>query len=428
MSFAIFVSIAAIIVDFHPVSAYTSDPFCRDTVEGTQISCDVGYTCRVGRKPYKQIEFFTDEMVDTLPMFEDDTTIHGQYCDCLEDFVSADHEGMTGIMCHTMFRRCRNDLICFHGAPCRMLLDDDNFFDCDCSEINDGVFTFDGDHCENKAGISRVCPVPAGYDQKDFYCENGGICPDNPWEHCQCPEDYTGPRCEFLSALTLNAQKEKKECDLECVNGGYCFFGDSPTSRYDDLGINQKERSISNMHCKCPAGLIGLRCETDVRICGLDFNHYCLNDGVCVNNGDDYTCKCVHDALSPYAGDNCQHQATSMCKGFHNSFCTNNGKCKEVSEGTEDASEYSPELNRHPGCVCSDGFHGEYCEHGEKKTAEKLIWIYLSILAFILIVISTLLSIKHLGYKKESKYSGMDVDADVDEVPGSERMHNVEIS
>jgi len=416
--------IVTIIENFHPVSAYTDNPICRDTIEGTKISCDYSYDCRVGRKPYKSMGVFTETMVDTLPIFEDDTTIYGQYCDCLEDNVLPGYEGMTGTMCHMMFRRCSNDLICFNDAPCRML-DNDNNFDCDCPKINNKFFTFDGEHCENKVSPEQKCPAPAGYDQKDFYCENGGICADNPWEHCQCPEDYTGPRCEFLSW-------KEEECDLECVNGGYCFFGDSPTSRYDDLSINKKERSISNMHCKCPAGLIGLRCETDVRICGLNFNHYCLNDGVCVDNGDDYTCKCVHDALTPHAGDNCQHKATTMCKGFHNSFCTNNGKCKEVSEVTEEGvgEKYSYELNRHPGCVCSDGFHGEYCEHGEKKTAEKIIWIYLSVLMFILIVISTLLSIKYHNEKKGSKYSDVDVnvDVDVDEVPGSERMHNVEIS
>jgi len=407
MSFVTSFFIVASLTGLHPVNANDQNPLCA-VGEGPSINCELGYDCRVGRKSYKSMGVFTDKMVDTLPIFENDSTIYGQYCDCQESKVQPGHEGMTDPACRTIFRRCPDDygqdnFICFNDAPC--VIDPwelDKYFMCDCSKINNKYFTFDGDYCETKTAIAQKCPAPTGYDPEDFYCANGGACNGKSYDYCDCPANYNGPRCE------LPVQYDKK-CDLQCTNGGECVIGDPKSNQYKELGIDE-QRSVSNMHCKCPDGFFGLLCSVDLRVCGTS-GHYCLNEGTCVKEGDEYTCDCTLDAHTLHAGENCQHIATSYCEGPYNSFCTNNGKCKDVNKDEPDS---------HPGCFCSNGFYGEYCEHG-KKAAKTFVWVYMVVLLFTLFITAVLFN--HRNKKKESEYYGAPDDA----VPDG-RMHTVDIS
>lgn len=57
-----------------------------------------------------------------------------------------------------------------------------------------------------------------------------------------------------------------------CLNGGSCV---------EDLGLEY--------HCSCLPGYEGNRCEKKVNQCDLK---PCLNDGECVNLGDEFKCNC----------------------------------------------------------------------------------------------------------------------------------------
>jgi len=411
MNFVISFYIVAFLIDLHSVRADINDPFCsaeNDLVYG--ITCGLGYDCRVGRKAYKSMGPFTNYMVDTLPVFKDDTTIYGEYCDCKESDVPLGSVGMTDTMCTTTFRRCEDDHICFNDAPCKLK----QSYACDCSKMNNDFFTFEGDYCEIKTVVKNYCPPPTGYAQEDFYCTNGGTCKDSKDKSaCDCPFNYSGARCE-------NRIKDHKGCDLQCTNGGACVFADqiqaAETNPYGDLDIDI-DTSVTNMQCRCPYGFLGTLCEVKVQSCGAN-KHFCLNYGRCVEDGDQYTCECDVGARIPYAGDNCQHKATTICEGNYDSFCTNHGVCKNVPDPPRNGPG-----GGHPGCFCSKGFHGEYCEHG-KESAQKIVWIYMGVLIFIAVIVIALLIVRFLNKNTESKYS----DPNVDAVPESERMHNVDIS
>jgi len=402
MSFFIIASLTGL----HPVNADDDNPICG---LGPIITCELGYDCRVGSKDYKSMGIFTDKMVDTLPVFENDSTIYDQYCDCQESKVQSGYAGMTDPACTTIFRRCPgpasyggDDVICFNNAPC--VLDIQENYSCDCSKISNKNIKFDGDHCETKNFVSQKCPAPAGYDSEDFYCANGGVCNGKSFDYCDCPSNYNGPRCEL--------KIEKPKCDLPCTNTGECVFGYPNSNQYENLGFDMQQ-SFSDMYCQCPYGFIGLLCSIEIRVCGAD-EHYCLNDGACVKDDDEYTCECASGTRDSYAGKNCQHIATSFCaEGKYDSFCTNNGKCKAVNKDDPDM---------HPGCFCSKGFHGEYCEHG-KKAATKFVWVYMILLLFIVSSIFAVLCIKHRNKKMVSQYS----DANVDAAPDG-RMYNVDIN
>jgi len=376
------------------------------------LKCFHGGICNVGMKQYQTT--IAPSLRDYFGQYEEEYEEGGveeQHCLC--------PKGFTGRQCEASISDCdgggdssssSRSHQCLNGGECGSSSDDTNFFDdnyddgddiggdgaeyryCNCgtassSPTEEGGLEvqFAGNACESAS--STFCPTPSGFDQLDFYCTNGGVCGDNSWDKCVCSADYSGPRCEFLVQYHT-------DCDLQCQNGGTCFFGDDPTTTpYNalDIGVQPPppptptlDPSSISRHCKCPDGFIGDTCESVIEICGR-YEHHCLNGGLCVDNGDEYTCDCrSDDGLVPHAGEYCQHVATVICKGAFNSFCTNNGICKDVID-TED----------HPGCVCSDGFAGEYCEISPetmlKVIVKDVIWLYVTLFFGTVIIFVSLL-------------------------------------
>jgi len=209
-----------------------------------------------------------------------------------------------------------------------------------------------------------------------------------------------------------------KICDLQCENGGTCFFGDElTTTLFDDHGVEKELSKQTNalMHCKCPDGYTGLQCETEVVICGV-LGHYCLNNGECHESDDGYTCGCPHDGENSYAGEYCEHVATSICGDA--SFCTNNGICKSASENGDD-----------PGCICSDGFMGNFCEYSTDNSkvyeiAEDIMWVYLTIIFVGASIFFTLMCVKVQRDRTKDNHSHVAVDT----LPEEEVMYDVRIS
>jgi hypothetical protein len=170
-----------------------------------------------------------------------------------------------------------------------------------------------------------------------------------------------------------------EECSLSCLNGGKCRKGAK-----NDLSLNGGEQqgggpsqSVFNQdfeHCVCPEGFTGLSCEYKYEECG-NGDHYCLHGSRCVPNDknvDGWSCDCQSATSSSsssegslFAGDHCQHHATTVCTRQDNGdgsamydpatsmvFCVNDGICTEIEENGE----------TRPGCKCPPGYVGDHCE------------------------------------------------------------------
>jgi len=389
----------------------------QGTAPVCNLDCFHDGICKIGVKDYQSISPPLREY------FEQQTDSDGlvgeaqQHCVC--------PKGFTGRQCEASILVCGGDdnsstttHSCLNGGDCGTItslppsssssssssrggIGETEYVYCDCGAAASNSTTtqeggglevqFAGNACESSS--STFCTAPDGFDPLDFYCTNGGICGENSWDECNCSADYSGPRCEFLVQYHTR-------CDMQCENGGTCFFGGPPTTTpYDGIDLElqpspkqQQQQpqlpSTTKSYCRCPDGFIGVHCETKIEICGK-FEHHCLNGGLCVLDADEYTCQCPFDGLIPHAGEYCQHAATEICKGTRESFCTNHGKCKNVIE-----------LD-HPGCVCSDGFKGNYCEitpqtHVVKVIVKDLMWVYMTLFLVTTVSFAMLLLYYHL--------------------------------
>jgi len=339
------------------------------------LTCSNGGVCKNGAKDYTNLSNSLQEH------FEPDVQ-YDTHCIC--------PTGFTGRQCEIDISICGSGS-CLNGGVCT----DGGVCDCtDASKMmEDGtVLAFAGSSCESQ--VTSFCTVPSGFDQMSHFCTNDGKCAEDYWGACECGADHIGPRCEFT---VQNLQV----CDLQCQNGGTCFFGDglpsSKANNVDDASsamIAQTSPANGNdkMHCKCPDGYFGNLCN--VKVCG-DYEHFCLNTGTCLKSNDSYTCKCAGNTTDTvFAGANCNYAATTFCEGpgaSLDSFCTNQGICKSIVEV----------VGNHPGCECAEEFTGSYCEvstilSGENRFRDspktKVLWyIFVSIAVLFVYVIGLLL-------------------------------------
>jgi len=174
---------------------------------------------------------------------------------------------------------------------------------------------------------------------------------------------------------------------LDCENGGSCRLGvKGYKDSYDEMNLavyNTKQEN--GMHCSCPSGFTGVRCEVDINHChsnGGGEDHFCLNGVPCAPDEPafdgvmkKYACQCDHagDEISQMlVGRFCEYAVTEFCtKDDHarhsHSFCTNGGKCRHHNEHAD---------SEHHGCCCPDGFEGEYCQFpaGTVKEGTPITW------------------------------------------------------
>lgn len=143
-----------------------------------------------------------------------------------------------------------------------------------------------------------------------------------------------------------------EECTLECFNHGICRKGAKDLSILKNFGVHGRhlldQAYDDNFeHCVCPGGYGGLQCEYKVDICpGQD--HLCMHGGDCDPDVDSFgrlqfTCDCsmAKTKTSRFTGAFCEMESTEFCtvdqqktargKG-QDSFCTNNGKCRDYVE------------------------------------------------------------------------------------------------
>jgi hypothetical protein len=185
---------------------------------------------------------------------------------------------------------------------------------------------------------------------------------------CDCPEDFTGPVCEFRE----QHEQDHAECNLQCQNNGICRKGAKDLSFLDKFGVSRRENDANEAHnedfehCACPIGYVGLTCEFRLDVCPGG-THVCMHGAECVPHVDEeanlfeFQCDCnnADDHDLRYAGHYCQFSSTEFCtdNGARpldgtEAFCTNGGECKSFV-GTGDD---------HPGCNCFNMFGGPHCE------------------------------------------------------------------
>lgn len=171
---------------------------------------------------------------------------------------------------------------------------------------------------------------------------------------------------------------------LHCENQGVCEEG---TTSYDFLagfrGVAESGVSlwpfavehVQNHHCQCPDRYTGVRCEVEFVTCG-DREHTCFHGARCLETMDDlneqaetvYSCNCETidtASLTHYAGNFCEHPASSVCdNGVHRSFCVNDGVCLDSMD---------EHVREHPGCDCPEAWTGPHCEYPSGKSAQTTI-------------------------------------------------------
>merc|ERR1712130_702652 len=104
-------------------------------------------------------------------------------------------EGWGGVACEIRKVEC-GDHHCFHGSTCVALEKPDGSVKhhCDCSTAGVAVSAYAGRFCQY--GATSYCDPAQDHNGQQF-CVNGGTCRDDPSEGCQCPQGYSGFKCEF---------------------------------------------------------------------------------------------------------------------------------------------------------------------------------------------------------------------------------------
>ncbi|CAD6196232.1 unnamed protein product [Caenorhabditis auriculariae] len=127
--------------------------------------------------------------------------------------------------------------------------------------------------------------------------------------HCDCPQGFTGKRCQVKVDLCA---------DSPCSHG---------------LCVD----SLYSRQCVCDAGWTGENCDVNIDDCA---ERPCQNGGTCIDEVSGYKCQCA----AGYEGVNCQH----LVDHCSNSPCRNNASCTNLG----------PTYH----CDCPLGFDGIHCE------------------------------------------------------------------
>jgi hypothetical protein len=316
-----------------------------------QLDCQNGGTCAKGFKNY-------DELITAGPFPSQlaydiiSSNGHGEHCVC--------PDGYTGLHCEIQVKMCTKTSAltkyCYHGAAC--VYDDYGNPMCDCSVAHTDHKSYLGTNCELEA--TTRCTPGLEQDAKDAFCSDHGVCitdPETRHQGCVCEDGWTGDLCD----IEVVDGVDEPVCDLDCENGGSCRFGvKGYKDAYDNLNLPiHTKKHEDGMHCACPDGFTGLKCEVDINHCHQDPNNngfsdseskFCLNGVPCPPPDDEsrstsangvfkkFACPCNESTKTvlPLAGRYCEFAVTQFCskddaRNSH-SFCTNGGMCKVKNE------------------------------------------------------------------------------------------------
>jgi hypothetical protein len=149
-----------------------------------------------------------------------------------------------------------------------------------------------------------------------------------------------------LSMAAMAVVAQRNNCTLNCESNTPCTLTTAEDlSRYENQPLTvdgqpfdwHKTLSIGGMHCLCPHGLTGVRCEVPFVTC--DGDHPCYNGGACVPGSvgpygnEQLYCNCdnAFDSQGYHlVGKYCEARAQNFCDDAHAFFCLNGGLCNSV--------------------------------------------------------------------------------------------------
>ncbi|XP_077268738.1 sushi, von Willebrand factor type A, EGF and pentraxin domain-containing protein uif isoform X1 [Temnothorax americanus] len=185
------------------------------------------------------------------------------------------------------------------------------------------------------AGTFTYQPAAPGRDRCRAKC-SPGMYSDTGLAPCaQCPKNFFQPQhgattcveCPTNMYTDGPGSVGREECkpvqctDGVCQHGGLCV----------PMG--------HGIHCLCPAGFSGRRCEIDIDECA---SQPCYNGATCIDLPQGYRCQCANS----YSGINCQEEKSDCA----NDTCPERAMCKD-----------EPGFNNYT-CLCRSGYTGVDCD------------------------------------------------------------------
>ncbi|XP_033117558.1 fibropellin-1-like [Anneissia japonica] len=281
-------------------------------------------------------------------------TVNGNtyFCNC--------PSGFSGINCQTAQpcqpNPCQNNGVCTVNGNTYFCNCPSGFSGINCQTAqpcqpnpcqNNGVCTVNGNtyFCNCPSGFSGINCQTAAQPCQPNPCQNNGVCTVNGNTYfCTCQSGFSG----------INCQTTDSNCDPICQNGGVCNMVSNTyvcTCPPSYSGADCTVVEVLDTPCAsnpCPAGqecfytATEYRCMSGRRRRNVNGTCACVNNGRCMNDGDDnWKCLCPLGFSGVLCEDN-------ICAP---NPCANAGTCMPISSGGIDGYM----------CHCKAGYGGANC-------------------------------------------------------------------